>query len=301
MSTYRPRRIDRDDAERMLRGGPVAPQAGSDPLADLLAAVAAPARADELAGEEAAVTAFREARLVPVTQLRREPMIKTALAKLLTVKIAVAAVAATTVGGVAVAATTTGVLPSPGEHEASTGITTSASAQATDPSAHVPAAGAVAPASLPALCHTYTAAAAEHPDKLGKALDDPAFPWLITAAGGRDKVATYCGEILKAPAPAASAAEVAGQTVGGASATATVGGGINGVDSQVGVAGGSVGASVAKEGTNLGASVPQGGAESGASVSPGGADSGASVSPGGAGSGAGVPRGGTDLGVSVTP
>ncbi|WP_131784667.1 hypothetical protein [Protofrankia symbiont of Coriaria ruscifolia] len=289
MSTYRPRRIDRDDAERMLRGGPVAPQAGSDPLADLLAAVTAPARADELAGEEAAVTAFREARLVPVTQLRREPMIKTALAKLLTVKIAVAAIAATTVGGVAVAATT-GVLPSPGEHEASTGITTSASAQATDPSAHVPAAGAVAPASLPALCHTYTAAAAEHPDNQGKALDDPAFPWLITAAGGRDKVATYCGEILKVPAPAASAAEVAGQTVGGASATATVGGGINGVDSQVGVAGGSVGASVAKEGTNLGASVPQGGAESGASVS-----------PGGAGSGASVPRGGTDLGASVTP
>ncbi len=216
-------------------------------------------------------------------------MIKTALAKLLTVKIAVAAVAATTVGGVAVAAST-GVLSSPGEHETATGITTSASAQATDPSAHVPAAGAVAPASLPALCHAYTAAAAEQPDKSGKALEDPAFPPLITAAGGKDKVATYCGEVLKVPAPAASAAEVAGQTIGGASATVTVGGGVKGVGGQVGVAGGSVGASVSKEGANLGASVP-----------PAGAESGTSVSSGGAGSGAGVPRGGRDLGAPVTP
>ncbi|SBW18843.1 hypothetical protein FDG2_0851 [Candidatus Protofrankia californiensis] len=300
MSTYRPRRIDRDDAERMLRGGPVDPQAGSDPLADLLAAVAAPARADELAGEEAAVAAFREAHLVPVAQLRRKPMIKTALAKLLTVKIAVAAVAATAVGGVTVAAST-GVLSSPGEHEAAAGVTTSASAQATDPFAHVPAAGTVAPASLPALCHAYTDAAAHHPDKPGKTLDDPAFPLLITAAGGRDKVTTYCGEILKVPAPAASAAEVAGQTVGGSSATATVGGGVKGVDGQVGVAGGSVDASASKEGANLGASVPPGGAESGAGVSPAGAESGAGVSPAGAGSGAGVSRGGTDLGASTTP
>ncbi|KLL11213.1 hypothetical protein [Protofrankia coriariae] len=300
MSTYRPRRIDREDAERMLRGVPVDPTAGSGPLADLLAAVAAPARADEFAGEEAAVAAFREARLVPVNQLRREPMIKIALAKLLTVKIAVAAVAATTVGGVAVAAST-GALSSPGEHEAAAGITTSASAQAADPSAHVPAAGAIAPASLPALCHTYTATAAEHPDRSGKALDEPAFSLLIAAAGGKGKVTAYCGEILKVPAAAASAAEVVGQTVGGVSATATVGGGVNGVDGQVGVAGGSVGASVSKEGANLGVSVPQGGADSGASVSPAGAGSGAAVSPGGADAGTGVSRGGADLGASVKP
>ncbi|AEH08087.1 MULTISPECIES: hypothetical protein [Protofrankia] len=298
MSTYRPRRIDREDAERMLRGVPVDPTAGSGPLAGLLAAVAAPARADELAGEEAAVAAFREARLVPVNQLRREPMIKIALAKLLTVKIAVAAVAATTVGGVAVAAST-GALSSPGEHEAAAGITTSASAQAADPSAHVPDAGAIAPAALPALCHTYTAAAAEHPDRSGKALDEPTFSPLIAAAGGKGKVAAYCGEILKVPA---SAAEVAGQTVGGVSATATVGGGVNGVDGQVGVAGGSVGASVSQEGANLGVSVPQGGADAGAGVSPAGVGSGAAVSsPGGAGAETGVSRGGADLGASVKP
>ncbi|MEV0807675.1 hypothetical protein AB0I41_15075, partial [Micromonospora sp. NPDC050200] len=57
------RPADRAEAERLLdaarAGGP--PSAG-DPLARLLSAAAAPARPGELAGEEAALAAFRAAR-----------------------------------------------------------------------------------------------------------------------------------------------------------------------------------------------------------------------------------------------
>ena len=66
MSTNRSRRIDRDVAEQLLSGAADGRQAGPGALSDLLAAAAAPGTARELAGEEAAVAAFREAaRLMP--------------------------------------------------------------------------------------------------------------------------------------------------------------------------------------------------------------------------------------------
>ncbi|SMD27496.1 hypothetical protein [Kibdelosporangium aridum] len=112
MSVHRSRRIDRQTAERLLRGGHVRAQAGgSDALSDLLAAASAPPREGELAGEQAALAAFRAARLASVPRPRRRWMLtKTALTKLLTVKIAATAVTAVAVGGVAVAAAT-GNLP----------------------------------------------------------------------------------------------------------------------------------------------------------------------------------------------
>ncbi|MDH6119914.1 hypothetical protein ABH930_001154 [Kitasatospora sp. GAS204A] len=61
MSTNRSRRIDRDAAEQLLAGAVDDTQGGLDALSGLLAAAAAPATTRELAGEEAAVTAFREA------------------------------------------------------------------------------------------------------------------------------------------------------------------------------------------------------------------------------------------------
>ncbi len=196
MNTHRPRRIDRKTAERLLRGDRAVPEGGPDPLADLLAAATAPPRADELAGEQAALAAFREAHLVGVHQSRRGSMIKTSIAKLLTVKAAAAAVAATAVGGVALAAST-GTLPSPLHHSTSTAHPTArptGGPASGEPSAAAAGAAHASPSpSLVGLCHAYTAGAGHNP---GKALDNPAFTALITAAGGKDKVAAYCAKIL---------------------------------------------------------------------------------------------------------
>jgi hypothetical protein len=185
MSTHRSNRIDRFTAERLLRGE----TAGPDQLAKLLAAAAAPAERGELAGEEAAVAAFREARLIPALQPRRRSMIKTALA----IKVAAAALSATTVGGVALAAGT-GHLP-----ESLGGAAPTARPTATHDTGKASATRDKHPNASPSpsligLCHAYRAGAG---DNSGKALDNPAFTHLITVAGGKDKVAAYCADLLK--------------------------------------------------------------------------------------------------------
>src|SRR5260370_11060338 len=103
MSTRRPYRITRAVAEQILGGNPVDQQAGPDELVRLLAAAAAPAAptlGSKVTGEEAAVAAFLNPHLGPAVQPRRDLMIKTALAKVLTVKIAAVALAAATACGV---------------------------------------------------------------------------------------------------------------------------------------------------------------------------------------------------------
>ncbi|MFE2725401.1 hypothetical protein [Kitasatospora sp. NPDC059327] len=146
MSTNRSRRIDQDTAEHLLGGAVGGPSAGRDasltgadartgpvrPLlpengpegqvARVLAAAAAPATAGELAGEEAALAAFREARLAPApaepavpavpAPVRRRSMATAALARAFSTKAVAVVLGATALGGVAVAAGT-GNLPSP--------------------------------------------------------------------------------------------------------------------------------------------------------------------------------------------
>ena len=200
MSIHR-RRIDRDTAERLLRRDLAAALAGQDPLADLLAAAAAPARADELAGERAAMTAFRMAHRVPTTQPRSRSMIKTAIGKILTAK-AAAVLAATAIGGVAVAAST-GNLPTQRDADAA-----AQSSQRAEPSLPTQASHATgrpstagtsgdhsaAPSpSLVGLCVAFSAAAGDNP---GKAMENPAFTALFTAAGAKDKAAAYCTKLL---------------------------------------------------------------------------------------------------------
>lgn len=213
MSAHRCRRLDRRTAEQMLNG---VPAAGGHALNDLLVAAAAPARDGELAGEQAAVTAFGAARLDPIPQLRRRSMIKTLLAKLLTVKIAATAAAVTVAAGGVAAAAATGYLPTPSgggstvAPASSTGSSASGHGSADDHSAGADkgrdhdarqssSPGSPSP-SLVGLCHAYTAGAgSEH----GKALGSPAFTVLITTAGGKDKVAAYCTKLLAAhPEPA---------------------------------------------------------------------------------------------------
>lgn len=203
MSAYRFRRFGRRAAERLLRGEPAAHDRA---LHDLLTAAAAPARDDELDRENAAVVAFRTARLQPVPQPRRRSMIKTTLAKLLTTKIAAAAAAAAvvTAGGVAAVAAT-GNLPSPRGGSTNVETTTSATPSATaDPTREgLPTRSesreghdSSPSPSLEGLCQAYTAGAgSEH----GKALDSPAFTVLINTAGGKDNVDAYCTALLAKP------------------------------------------------------------------------------------------------------
>jgi hypothetical protein len=213
MSTHRSRRIGRRTAERLLRDAPGHAQVtGHDRLGDLLAAAAAPARDRELAGEQAAMAAFRDARLAPAPQRRRPRMLKIALANLVTVKIA--AVAAAAAGGIALAAAA-GTLPGQQREEpapatgtnavATTSVTTTDKSKAPDKK---PDNSASPSPSLHGLCQAYTAGAgSEH----GKAHENPAFSALLTAAGGPDKVPAFCAGLLGDKADQADKADKAGR------------------------------------------------------------------------------------------
>lgn len=189
MSTHRfRRRIDRRPAEQLLDGAPTSRRLDTpDALDELLRAAAGPARAGELAGEQAAVAAFGAARLAPVPRHRRLSMIKTTLASLLTAKILVPTAAAATVGGLTLAGVT-GALPLPGEAPSAppAEVTTGPRTPASTPAGEVPAQGLVG------LCQAYAAGSA---DERGRALDSPAFQVLITEAGGPDNVAEYCADL----------------------------------------------------------------------------------------------------------
>ncbi|MGE5290745.1 MAG: hypothetical protein ACM3ML_26850 [Micromonosporaceae bacterium] len=194
MSTRRRSPLNRQTAEQLLRGQPAGTPTGgpvgTDALAGLLAAAAAPARSHELAGKKEALAAFRAARLSPATQLRRRPMIGTSIARVLTLKVAAAA-AALAAGGVALAAGT-GHLPTHLGPATPAAHTSSAS---TPSPSHHRGSTATPSASLYGLCHAYTAGAGANP---GKALQNPAFAGLIAAAGGKDNVQAFCAGVLKA-------------------------------------------------------------------------------------------------------
>jgi len=180
MNAHERRPLTAETAEQMLAGRPVTAR-HAQRLANRLAMASTAAFPGELAGEDAAAAAFRaavSADLAP--QSGRRSMSKTAvLAKLLTLKAAAIAVAAVSAGGVALAATT-GVLPNP--------LAPQNPGHSTDSPGRSGTAGTPSP-SLVGLCTAYQAGAgADH----GKALESPAFSVLITAAGGKDKVDTYC-------------------------------------------------------------------------------------------------------------
>lgn len=119
-------------------------------------------------------------------------MIKTAVAKLLTLKVAAVAIAVTAAGGVALAAGN-GALPTPFGGNGDKPAATHASAKPAK-TTEAGARGNASPSpSLVGLCHAYTAGVNDNP---GKALENPAFTALINAAGGKDEVADFCAKIL---------------------------------------------------------------------------------------------------------
>jgi hypothetical protein len=195
MSAHRPRRIDRDAAERLLRGAPVGSQAGPDALADLLAAAAAPVGAGEVAGEQAAMAAFRATRPLTLHEPGRRSMVKSTLAKVLTVKAIAAAIAISAVGGGVALAASSGALPTGRGGDNSHGKAAAhatAKPDASEAKEHS-ANGSPSP-SMVGLCRAYAAGV---PDNPGKALENPAFGALIGAAGGKEKVTDFCAGVLK--------------------------------------------------------------------------------------------------------
>jgi hypothetical protein len=188
--------IDRGTAERLLRGDR---GVGDHPLASLLAAAKAPACGGELAREELAVTAFRAAHRASVPQPQRRSMIKSAVAKLLTVKVAALAATVVGVGGVALAAST-GTIPTP-LHAGSPSASHSPADKA-KPSDRPSdkASRAAVPSGFPPglywLCNDYIGRDADH---RGKALDESKFRELVDQAGGKDREMAdkFCDKLLK--------------------------------------------------------------------------------------------------------
>lgn len=201
MSTNRSRRIDRDTAERLLSRSGVGTAADHDALAGLLAAAAAPTAEGELPGEQAALAAFRAARLAPVhaPPSRKRSMLTSAPAKLLSAKVA-ATVLVTALGGVAVAAGT-GNLPaalggSPAHPGRDPGPAPSVAASPRASLGTGSGSSADVPAALVELCR---ALARDGRTSQGRALADPRFAPLVTAAGGASRVPGYCAPVLSGP------------------------------------------------------------------------------------------------------
>jgi hypothetical protein len=209
MNEHRPKQIDREAAERLLRGDFAVPPDGSDALAGLLAAAAAPARVGELAGESAALTAFSEAsRSAAISPPQAKSEFRARMAKFLTVKAAAAAIALTAFGGAALAA---GALPA-----TLTGPDRTTHQPTERPSVPVALPGPVVsphpvgspdptPASTPpamaGLCRSYLARLKKigYRDASGKThqlADEPVYAALLKAAGGRQKIIAHCLTVL---------------------------------------------------------------------------------------------------------
>ena len=135
MNTRHSRRISRKAAEQLLDGAAGRGQgteAGPDQLVSVLAAAAAPGHDDELAGEQMAVAAFEANHLASVANFRREQMIKSPLAKILTVKVLASVLVVGASGGVALAAST-GTFSSSGSGPGPASGASSAAAPVTPP------------------------------------------------------------------------------------------------------------------------------------------------------------------------
>ena len=197
MSTHEDHRpLDRRTAELLLGGDPSALR--HHRVGGLLAAASAPAGGRELAGEDAATAAFVAADPTVSPRPRRIDMLKSTLAKLLTVKVAATVVALGGAGGVALAANA-GTLPGP-LHKAAPHVSADASHE---PRPHPSGSAWVRPSLPPPpgdllkLCQKYEGHRAE--DRR-HALDEPEFGNLVKQAGGRkdrNRVDHFCAGLHK--------------------------------------------------------------------------------------------------------
>ncbi|WP_328654268.1 hypothetical protein OG598_10730 [Micromonospora sp. NBC_00330] len=206
-----PAEVDANSPEAHLSAPNVPP---AEPVAALLAAAAGPVRPGELAGEDAAVAAFRAARANPAPAVPQRPRRR----RMTTGAVAwIGAVAATATAGAAFAAVTRdrgpepvapapSSRPSPSTHQGAS--RSSEPGRSVGPGAPSPGAPppvtATPPASPPTvgqvhgLCRAWRA---KKPEQREKALRTPAFQKLVTAAGGPAEVEAYCQRLVPETKP----------------------------------------------------------------------------------------------------
>jgi hypothetical protein len=206
--------LNRANAEAILTGTATE----RSELAQIVAAARGPATSDELAGEAAAMIRFQAAHLDPAAA-HGVTVRKRMSDKLLAAKVGIAAaLAAAATGGVALAAAAhTQTEPAHHALPASTSVAApshdgtptprATKAAVPPPPSHAAAASAAPTApggagshpsaspspSLRGLCIAYLA----NEITGGKRMDNPAFGALVAAAGGKDKVTTYCLTLLR--------------------------------------------------------------------------------------------------------
>ncbi|MEH1015741.1 hypothetical protein V6U90_21835 [Micromonospora sp. CPCC 206060] len=204
-------RPDRDAADRLLDSPTPPTGADPDPLARLLAAAAAPAQPDELAGEEAAMAAFRTIRAAapepatpPASSRRRGTGAVAWIAGLATVATA----------GVAVAAGGLGRTGSPTPPPTPVTPSGSAAATSTAPATTTTRSGAAPTTSgVPSLTTGTTRPSSGDLDARGlcaallskgsaeraREISSPRYRQLVVAAGGQQQVEGYCRQLLQTP------------------------------------------------------------------------------------------------------
>ena len=198
-----------------------------DPLADLVAAVRAPANPTELAGLDAALVAFASAASVAPAPEEKVSMLKSVAGRLLALKILAVVAGTAAAGGVAYAAVSDTMNtphgnsaaahsqhPSKSDDDSESDGTSAAGTESDDPSDSDAPSGSDTgsgsasgsesdePSSSPSpslrgLCTAWLA----HPQNDSKLATNPAYSVLVTAAGGMDSVNGYCTTLLASVAP----------------------------------------------------------------------------------------------------
>ncbi|MFI6269507.1 hypothetical protein [Micromonospora zamorensis] len=197
--------------------------APAEPVARLLAAAAGPGLPRELAGEDAAVAAFRAARADPAPSVPHRPRGRRLTAGAVAW---IGAVAVTATAGAAFAAVSQDWVPDPGAPEptrtsptpgqgsprsgepgrspSSPGTPSAGTpsprppSPGTPPAPGTPSANTAPGGSLHGLCRAWLA---KKPDQRDKALRTPAYERLVTAAGSAGQVEEYCRRLVPEEKP----------------------------------------------------------------------------------------------------
>jgi len=220
---HRPLRRSRAHLDDLLDGRVTS----GDPLADLVAAVRAPAQPSELAGLDAALAAFASAASVAPTPEEKTPMLKSVVGRALALKILALVAGTAAAGGVAYAAVSDtidnpsngaahgksalapGQTKSHGDDDSSSasgsesddpsdGSSSASGSESDEPSGSDSSSPSSSPSpSLRGLCTAWLA----HPKNDAKLSTNPAYSVLVTAAGGMDSVNGYCTTLLASAHP----------------------------------------------------------------------------------------------------
>ncbi|MFC5750275.1 hypothetical protein [Actinomadura rugatobispora] len=194
--------LDRDAAERLLDGGPGDPRSGSGALAGVLAAASAPARAGELAGEDAAVSAFQVATVRRSAAARRRGSV---FVRLVPLKIAAVVLGtATAASGMVLAGGAMGLPVGPlssGRESPppSIPLDRSTSTARPDSEPHAKSGTASPKSSRPALVNLCRVYLAVDPPRRAQELGKPTLRALVDAAGGANRVPGYCAALTPSP------------------------------------------------------------------------------------------------------